>query len=129
MQYRPLDPGREFLVACLCAEWCGTCRDYRAGFEALQAHFPQMGLIWVDIEDSADHLGDIDVENFPSILIQRGEHVVFFGTVLPDHGLLRRLLETFAAQSVEESAAYAAATPERRGWQTGHNLRALLREA
>ena len=23
------------LVACLCAAWCGSCRDYRATFDAL----------------------------------------------------------------------------------------------
>ena len=23
-------------VVCLCAEWCGTCRDYRATFDALK---------------------------------------------------------------------------------------------
>jgi len=123
----PVDPGREFLVACLCAQWCGTCRDYRAGFEALAAQFPDMGFVWVDIEDHADAIGDIDVENFPTILIQRQESVLFFGTVLPDHALLKRLLETYAAQTPGESAHYAAATPERRGWQQHANLRALLR--
>ena len=24
-----------FSVYCLCAEWCGTCREYRPGFQAL----------------------------------------------------------------------------------------------
>ena len=27
------------LVACLCAEWCGSCRDYRATFAALAERF------------------------------------------------------------------------------------------
>ena len=31
------DTPPEFLIACLCAAWCGTCRDYRAGFDALRA--------------------------------------------------------------------------------------------
>ncbi|MCX9158256.1 thioredoxin family protein [Niveibacterium sp. 24ML] len=120
------DPGGEFLVACLCAQWCGTCRDYRPGFESLSMQFPQAGFLWVDIEDHADEIGDIDVENFPSILIQRDEAVLFFGTVLPDTALLKRLLETFIAQTTAESAAYAQATPERRTWQQEANLRRLL---
>lgn len=121
------DPGQEFLIACLCAQWCGTCRDYRPGFESLAQQFPQAGFLWVDIEDHADEIGDIDVENFPSILIQRDEAVLFFGTVLPDLALLKRLIETFLAQTSAESATYAHATPERRAWQTEANLRGLLR--
>lgn len=121
----PHDPGTEFFVACLCAQWCGTCRDYQAGFLALGAEFPEMGFVWIDIEDFADRIGDIDVENFPTLLIQRGESVLFFGTMLPDHGFLRRLLQTFDALTVEESRAYAQATDERREWQQ-HNLRRFL---
>ena len=115
----------EFFVACLCAEWCGTCRDYRAGFEALAAEFPAMDFEWVDVEDKADEIGDIDVENFPSVLIQRDDAVLFFGTLLPDHTLLRRLLQTFAAQPQAESQRYASATAERCDWQQ-HNLRRFL---
>lgn len=115
----------EFFVACLCAEWCGTCREYRAGFEALAGEFPMAHFRWVDIEDQADEIGDIDVENFPTLLIQRGEAVLFFGTMLPDHGLLRRLLQTFSEQTPGQSQSYALATPERRDWQQ-HNLRDFL---
>ncbi|WP_341678541.1 thioredoxin family protein [Niveibacterium sp. SC-1] len=125
MQPVPVDPGTEFFVACLCAEWCGSCREYRQGFLDLGATFPDAGFVWVDVEDHADLIGDIDVENFPSILIQRGEAVLFLGPMLPEHGLLRRLIETFAAQTLTESVAYANATPERLGWQA-HNLRAAF---
>ena len=124
---RLVDPGREFLVACLCAQWCGTCRDYQSGFEALASQFPNAGFVWVDIEDHADAIGDIDVENFPSMLIQRQDAVLFFGTVLPDLSLLKRLIESLLSQTEAESAAYALATPERRGWQRDVNLRLLLR--
>lgn len=124
----PPSPGHEaeFFIACLCAEWCGTCREYQAGFMALQATFPDALVRWVDIEDEADALGDIDVENFPTVLIQRGKSVLFFGTMLPDHSLLRRLIETLMAQTADESAAYAVATPERRGWQGVVDLRGAL---
>lgn len=124
---KPTDPGREFLVACLCAEWCGTCREYRDGFNALAEAFPQMGFTWIDIEDHSDQAGDIDVDNFPTLLIERGNTVLFLGTMLPDHTHLRRLLETFAEQTPEESQRYAGATPERRDWQQ-HDLRPLLQD-
>ena len=34
-------PGTLF-VACLCAEWCGTCREYREGFNRLTAAHPEI---------------------------------------------------------------------------------------
>ncbi len=59
------------LVACLCADWCGTCKDYMSGFAALAARYPGDCFVWIDIETHADRLGeDIDIENFPTVLIQ-----------------------------------------------------------
>ena len=81
------------LVACLCAQWCGTCRDYRAVFDALRdeigaaAHF-----VWVDIEDEADALGDIDVDDFPTLLVARGDDLLFFGPLTPQPATLARLV-------------------------------------
>jgi thioredoxin len=89
----PSRPGpAEFLVACLCAAWCGTCRDYRGIFEALQGRFPQAEFLWVDVEDDADWIGDLDVDNFPTLVVQRQEDVLFCGTVLPQAGIVERLL-------------------------------------
>ena len=111
-----------FAVICLCAEWCGTCRDYRAGFESLAEMFPNMRFRWLDIEDCADDMGDLDVENFPTLLIRRGSAVLFFGTMLPHLGHLRRTLETFGEQTPEESVHYARSNPERLAWQSNRDL-------
>jgi thioredoxin-like negative regulator of GroEL len=114
------------VVACLCAAWCGTCASYRAVFEELAARHPDKYFLWVDIEDHADLVGDLDVENFPTLLIQRHEHVAFFGTMLPDANVANRLIESQAGLSDEELARQAASTPERRQWQQECNLRVLL---
>jgi len=116
----------EFLVACLCAAWCGTCRDYQAGFQALAARFPNARFVWLDVEDDADILDDYDVENFPTLLIQRHDSVLFFGPMLPHHEILQRTVESFHAQSPDESRRYAGSDPERRNWQTERNLRQAL---
>jgi thiol-disulfide isomerase/thioredoxin len=82
-------------VACLCAEWCGTCRDYRAVFDqAVQAQCGA-GVVgrWVDVEDQADLIGAIDVDNFPTLLMARGDEVLFFGTVTPHGATLTRLIK------------------------------------
>ncbi len=78
-----MDDGNTLLVACLCAEWCGTCRDYRAGFDRLANAHPEICFVWIDIENHADRFDDLDVENFPTLLIEDGMTTRFFGTVLP----------------------------------------------
>ena len=116
----------DWIVACLCAAWCGTCGSYRAAFEQLAARHPDKHFVWIDIEDQADVVGDLDVDNFPTLLIQRHDVVAFFGTVLPDAALAERLLLAQMGQSEEELARQAAGSEERRMWQQECNLKALL---
>ena len=44
-------------------------------------------------DDDAEEVGDLEVENFPTIRVTRGEQVLFHGTLLPMHEHLRKLLE------------------------------------
>ena len=90
-----MESNREFLVACLCAAWCDTCVAYRAGFLAMAERFPRAEFRWVDIEDEAEAVEDIDVENFPTILVRRGGETLFQGVLLPHHEHLERLLQKF----------------------------------
>jgi thioredoxin 1 len=119
----------QWIVACLCANWCNTCTAYRAAFEKLAGRHPDKHFVWIDIEDQADVVGELDVDNFPTLLIQRGDTVAFFGTVLPDAALAERLLAAQLASSDAELARLAASSDERRGWQRLANLRTLLRAA
>lgn len=110
-------------MVCLCAAWCGTCREYQPGFEALAQQYPQVGFKWVDVEDEHAGVEDWDVENFPTLLIQRNELVLFFGPMLPHLRILQQTLENFLAQSADEAQVYVHATPERAGWQASYNYR------
>ena len=121
--------GDRWIVACLCAAWCGTCGSYRAVFEEVAARHPDKFFVWIDIEDHADIVGDLDVENFPTLLIQHHELVAFFGTMLPDAGLAHRLVLAQSEQSDAELAILADSSDERRQWQRDCNLRTLLRAA
>ncbi len=121
--------GDRWVVACLCAAWCGTCTSYRTAFETVAARHPDKLFVWIDVEDQADVVGDLDVENFPTLLIQRDDIVAFFGTMLPDPALADRLVKAQAEQTSEELARLAASSSERREWQLDCNLRDLLRDA
>lgn len=118
-----------WVIACLCAAWCDTCRAYRSSFDALAERHPDKRFVWIDIEDEADVVGDIEVENFPTLLMQRGDVVAFFGTVLPDAKLADRLIAAQAEKSDDEIRAQANSGAERQTWQRECNLRARLNEA
>jgi len=81
------------LVACLCAQWCGSCRDYRSTFDEVAEAFPGMRFVWVDIEDEADFVDPVEVENFPTLLIASSDGARFFGPMLPHKETLVRLLQ------------------------------------
>jgi hypothetical protein len=93
----PPSTGDPLLVACLCAQWCRTCDAYRdtllAAREALQLH-PDVAarFLWVDIEDESELIGDLDIEDFPTLLLARGDAVLFFGPILPHAQTIDRLL-------------------------------------
>jgi thioredoxin-like negative regulator of GroEL len=123
-----LGSGR-WIVACLCAAWCGTCGSYRAAFDTLAARHPDKTFVWIDVEDQADVVGDLDVENFPTLLLQRDDTVAFFGTMLPDAAVADRLVQAQAELAPDELARLAGSNEERRGWQRDCNLRTLLQAA
>jgi len=83
-------------VACLCAAWCRLCDDYRAVLESLADELDHAGVAvhwhWVDIENEADLVGDLDVETFPTIVVADDQAVRFAGVVTPQRETLRRLL-------------------------------------
>jgi thioredoxin 1 len=91
-----LSDSATMLVACLCAEWCGTCREYRTMFATLSDTHPDACFVWIDVESHAELVDDLDVENFPTILIEDGTSTRFFGTVLPQPRIVERMLEEFA---------------------------------
>jgi thioredoxin 1 len=80
-------------VACLCAAWCVACREYGATFAALAAQFgADADFAWIDIEDDADALGDLDIEDFPTLLIADATGARFFGPVMPQMQTAERLI-------------------------------------
>ncbi len=99
---RPLSDApqsKSLLVVGLCAAWCNTCGDFEHAFDAMASSRPDAAFAWIDIEDDADLVGDVDVENFPTIAVFRDGRLVHFGTSLPQPAVVARLLESLDAAS------------------------------
>ena len=115
------------LVACLCAQWCRTCDAYRetlvAVRDTMRIGHPDaaMRFVWVDIEDESELVGDLDIEDFPTLLLARGDQVLFFGPVLPHAQTLDRLVRSVLDTALSPLSA-AALSPDVRA------LAARLRE-
>ncbi|MDR6538124.1 thioredoxin family protein [Variovorax soli] len=86
-------PGDALWVVCLCAEWCGACREYRPLFEQVARAHPHLRFAWVDIEDHAELADDFDVETFPTLLVAGASGTRFLGPLLPHAETLSRLLD------------------------------------
>ena len=111
MDVKTLGPGRApagahahataappLLMACLCAQWCDTCRDYMPVFKACAASFgAQVQPLWIDIEDDAELIDGIDVENFPTLLLAHGDALLFLGPITPQPQTLARLVASALA--------------------------------
>ena len=101
------DAVKPALVACLCAEWCGVCREYTQTFQDMQARFPQARFLWIDVEDEADLLHPLEVENFPTLLIVVDGQPRFLGPLRPQAETLERLIRAH----LEDAHATPLASP------------------
>jgi thioredoxin 1 len=85
-------------VVCLCADWCRACKDYRGVFsqmaQELADKYPDSRFVWIDVEDSADLVGDLDIETFPTLLVGNDDGLNFLGAVTPQPEVLSRLLHS-----------------------------------
>jgi thioredoxin-like negative regulator of GroEL len=115
MSALPDSAAEPLLVACLCAQWCRTCDAYRDTLVATRDAMRRghddgaMRFVWVDIEDESELVGDLDIEDFPTILLARGADVLFFGPVLPHAQTLDRLVRNALDTELPPLAAGALA--------------------
>ncbi|MFT3819695.1 MAG: thioredoxin [Rubrivivax sp.] len=98
-------------VVCLCAAWCRTCESYAETLQAVLADFRARGLAapprWIDIEDEAELLDDLDIEIFPTLLVHDGARLLFAGALTPQPQALQRLLQGLAGRAGEAVAPAA----------------------
>jgi thioredoxin reductase (NADPH) len=85
-------PKDGLLVACLCATWCKTCTEFRGTFDKLTASNPEARFVWLDVEDDSALVGDLEIENFPTLAVFRGDRPLFYGVTMPQVGVVSRTL-------------------------------------
>ena len=99
-------------LACLCAAWCRLCDGYAEVFDATVAELrrtrPRLRSHWIDIEDEADLVGDLDVETFPTIVLADAAGVRFAGALTPQPAVLLRVLGAALAGGAALADAAAA---------------------
>ena len=99
-------------VIALCAEWCNVCREWRPTFHEVAASRPDLNFAWVDIEDEADAMGDVDIETFPTVLIARGSDALFLGPVQPSAAQLSRLLASLKHKQTDDALSRPAVSAD-----------------
>lgn len=88
-------------VICLCADWCGVCRDYKAVFNKVSAGHATSRFAWLDIEDDAHWVGEMDIETFPTLLVADSQGVFFLGPLTPHVVTVSRLLTSLQMADVK----------------------------
>jgi thioredoxin reductase (NADPH) len=86
------------LVVCLCAEWCDTCREFRDAFGRIADADAGGTYVWLDIEDESALIGDLDIENFPTLAVFRRGKPLFYGVSLPQESVVQRTLQALRAR-------------------------------
>jgi thioredoxin 1 len=100
---------QDWHVICLCAEWCGVCRQWEPVFDALATERPDAAFAWVDVEDEDEAMGDVEVETFPTLLIAHRGRALFLGPVQPSPSQVSRLLAGLQAQAQQGDGSSAQA--------------------
>ena len=81
-----------------CAAWCGVCRDLNKTWLTQPSNL-NMQMHWVDIDDHADQLENLEFESFPYIATFKNKKLSFFGTVLPNITVIEKIARQ--TQSIE----------------------------
>ena len=88
-RWRPSEPGSRACAPRGASPAANTARPSRR----CAAQFGDAAdFAWIDIEDDADALGDLDIENFPTLLIADAGGARFFGPVMPQAPTAERLI-------------------------------------
>jgi thioredoxin 1 len=96
------------IVVGLCADWCHVCRGFRPAFERLAVEWPEARFVWLDVEDDAALVGEVEVEDFPTLAVFDAGRLLHFGSSLPNEAVVGRLLRALMEADRPDVRAPAA---------------------
>ena len=67
--------GKKILVDYL-AKWCGPCKALIPRLELLEAQYPDVTFVKVDVDENMDAALDLGIRTVPTIMIYNGEELV-----------------------------------------------------
>lgn len=94
------DPMSSMTVIVCCANWCGVCRDFKAPLQELARRHSEHRFVWIDVEDTQEWDDEIDIENFPTVLVVGNDSSQYFqGPIEPHIKALGKLLDALQENS------------------------------
>ena len=82
-----------------CAEWCGSCREFKAHFDSLKIE--GLSKLWLDIEDHSGLLDEIEIENLPTIFVVSEDGMSsYFGEIPPKKEFLEKILSDIGLNKI-----------------------------
>ena len=107
----------ELLVVCLCAAWCDICGEFRDTFARLAQSHRGARFVWLDVEDDSALVGDVEIENFPTLAVFRAGAPLFYGATIPREPVVARMLASLFRPDARTAAVPAeiAALPDALG--------------
>jgi thioredoxin reductase (NADPH) len=99
------------LVVCLCAEWCAVCRDFKPEYLALAQQHPEILFAYLDIEDDEAFIGALELDDFPTLAIFRGNALIYFGVAKAKRDNVVHLLQKLTASPPQPLTPPSALLP------------------
>lgn len=79
---RLASPTNRLIVVIGAEAWCDKCREFKPHFDAVAANAPAHDLmLWLDLEDHQEFLGDYIPEDLPELLMYRQDTLLLRSAV------------------------------------------------
>lgn len=91
----------ETWVICLCAQWCNVCRELQPGFTNLASQHPEVRWQWIDIEERADWVDELDITTFPTLLIAGEKGILHYAPGPVNATALMRFVHPFITKDMK----------------------------
>jgi thioredoxin reductase (NADPH) len=106
-----LTKSQTLLVVCLCAEWCTVCRDFKSEYHTLAQQHPEMVFAYLDIEDDETLIGALELDDFPTLAVFRGDTLAHFGVVKAKRDNMASLLRKLSVSPLRSLTPPPALQP------------------